>query len=86
MSPTYARLNNVLLAGILAGGEFAICYGVRTVVAPLDQQPQIKHRQALIRRLRWLVPAIFVPTAASSVAVIVLDGRAQGLPSAAPLS
>ncbi|TXK68111.1 hypothetical protein [Paenibacillus sp. N3.4] len=56
-------LVNLFLAGILAGEEFVIFYGVRVPLFALNQQSQIQLRQALIRRLRLLVPAIFVPTA-----------------------
>jgi len=47
---------NLLCAGMLAGEEFVIRYGVRAPVASLDPQPEIQLRQALIRRLRVLVP------------------------------
>jgi Domain of unknown function (DUF1772) len=70
---------NLFFAGVLAGEEFVICYGVRTVVAVLDQQPQIQLRHALIRKLRALVPAIFVLTALSGVAAMSLDGTGVGL-------
>jgi hypothetical protein len=50
---------NLLCAGILAGEEFVICYGVRGPVACLGPQPGIQLREALIRRLRVLIPAIF---------------------------
>jgi len=35
---------------------------------------QIQLRQALLLKLRVLVPAFFVPTAVSGVAIAVLDG------------
>ena len=69
---------NLFFAGVLAGEEFVICYGVRTVVAVLDQQPQIQLRHALIRKLRTLVPAIFILTALSCVAAMSLDGTGPG--------
>ena len=50
---------NVLTAGLLAGEEFVICYGVRRPLAGLEPPASIELRQALIRRLRVLVPAIF---------------------------
>ena len=31
---------NLFFAGVLAGKELVICYGVRTVIAVLDQQPR----------------------------------------------
>jgi Domain of unknown function (DUF1772) len=69
---------NLFFAGVLAGEELVICYGVRTVVAVLDQQPQIQLRHALIRKLRALVPTIFVLTALSEVAAMSLDGSSAG--------
>jgi hypothetical protein len=65
---------SVLFAGLLAGEEFVIRYGVRGPLASLDDQSHILFRQALIYKLRILVPAIFVLTLLSAVAVTVLDG------------
>jgi hypothetical protein len=69
---------NLFFAGVLAGEEFVICYGVRTVVAVLDGQPQIQLRHSLIRKLRALVPAIFTLTALSGIAAMSLDGTGTG--------
>src|SRR6516162_8157713 len=65
-------------AGLLAGAEFIVCFGVRSTIAVLDEQPQIQLRQALIRRLRVLVPAVYVPTLLSAVAMTVLAGTDFG--------
>jgi hypothetical protein len=70
---------NLFFAGLLAGIEFVIHYGLRGPSEVLDEQSQLQLRQALIMRLRVLVPAVFVPTAASGIAVLVLDGGAPGL-------
>ena len=51
---------NLLGAGLLAGEEFTIRYGVRAPIASLDVRPQIALRQTLIRRLRIVVPTVFV--------------------------
>jgi uncharacterized membrane protein len=69
---------NLFCAGIFAGIEFIVCFGVRAPLNVLDEQPQIQIRQALIRRLRVLVPAAFVLTAISGVAVAVLERTAPG--------
>src|SRR5262249_32003283 len=61
-------------AGLLAGAEFIVCFGVRSTITVLDEQPQVQLRQALIQRLRVLVPAVYVPTLLSAVAVTVLPG------------
>ncbi len=69
----------LFFAGLLAGALFVIDYGVgRAVAAVLDDQSQIQVRQALILRLRVLVPAIFVPTVLLGVAITVLDGVDPG--------
>lgn len=66
-------------AGLLAGEEFVIRYGVRGPLASLGDQAHIRMRQALIRPLRVLVPAIYLPTLLSAVAVTALDGASNGL-------
>ena len=77
-SATVLDFVNLFFAGILAGIEIVIHYGLRAPVEVLDEQSQIKLRQALVLRLRVLVPAFFVPTAVSGIAVTVLDGVAPG--------
>ncbi len=52
---------NLFCTGIFAGMEFIVCFGVRAPLNVLDEQPHIQVRQAVIRRLRVLVPAAFVP-------------------------
>ena len=79
-------LVNLFRAGILAGEEFVIRFGVWAPVAGLDERPQIYLRQALIRSLRLLGPAVLVPTVLLGAAVTVLDGFAWALASAAQLS
>jgi hypothetical protein len=69
---------NLFFAGILAGMEIAIHYGFHTPTQFLSDQSQIQLRQALVLRLRVLVPAFFVPASVSGVAVAVLDVDAPG--------
>jgi hypothetical protein len=69
---------NVFFAGMLAGIEFVIHYGLRGPAEVLNEQSQIQLRQALVLRLRVLVPAFFIPTAVSGIAVTVIDGSAPG--------
>ena len=71
---TVLEFVNLFCAGILAGIEFVVRYGIRGSIATLDEQPQIRLRQALIRRLRVAVPVVFASTALSAVAVTVLAG------------
>jgi hypothetical protein len=69
---------NVFFVGMLAGVEFVIHYGLRAPAEILDEQSQLQLRQALVLRLRVLVPAFFVPAAVSGIALTVLDGTAPG--------
>jgi uncharacterized membrane protein len=64
---------NLFLAGLLAGEEFTIRFGVRGPLASLEDIPHIRFRQALIYRLRVLVPAIFGLTILSGLAVLLLS-------------
>src|SRR6185437_3416477 len=68
----------VFFAGLLAGALFVIDYGVRLSLAALEDQVQIQTRQALILRLRIVVPSIFVPTVLLGGAITLLDGGAPG--------
>jgi hypothetical protein len=76
MNPvTVLHFTNLFFTGILAGIEFAIHYGVRAPAEVLSDRAQFQLRQALVLRLRVLVPAFFVPTALSGIAVRFLMGR-----------
>jgi uncharacterized membrane protein len=70
---------SVFGGGLLGGEEFVIRYGVRGPLARLEQEPHIRMRQGLIRTLRVLVPAIFLPTLLFAVAVTLVDGGDNGL-------
>ena len=63
---------NLFFAGMLAGIEFVIHYGLRGPSEILDEQSQLQLRQALVMRLRVLVPAFFVPAAVLGIALTVL--------------
>lgn len=69
---------NLFCAGLLAGAEFIVCFGVRAPITILEVQPQIQLRQALIRRLRVVVPAVYLPTLVSAIAVTFLRGSGDG--------
>jgi hypothetical protein len=68
----------LFFAGILAGIEIVIHYGLRAPAEVLDEPSQIQFRQALVLRLRVLVPAFFIPTVVSGIALTVLEGVAPG--------
>ena len=69
---------NLFCVGILAGEEFTIRFGVRAPLASLDERAHIQLRQALIHRLRVVVPLIFALTTLSAIAVTVAAGFDQG--------
>ncbi len=70
---------SVFFAGLLAGMEFVIHYGIWKPAETLDEHAQLQLRQALVQRLRVLVPAFFAPTAVAAIAAAVLDGSAPGM-------
>ena len=69
---------NLFFAGMLAGIEFVIHYGLRGPSEMLDDHAQLQLRQALVLRLRVLVPAFFVPTAVLRIALAVLNSGTPG--------
>ena len=73
------EFTNLFFAGILAGIEIAAHYGFHAPIMALDEKPQIVLRQGVVRRLRWLAPAFFLPTALSGIALTALDGAAGGV-------
>jgi hypothetical protein len=79
MNPaTVLSFVNLFFTGMLAGMEFVIHYGVSLATEALGDQAQLQLRQALVLRLRLLIPAFFVPTVLSAIAVTILDGTAPG--------
>ncbi len=71
-------LVNLFCAGLLAGEEFVIRYGVRAPIASLDERAHIQVRQALIRSLRVLVPIMFAATLLTGAAATILHGLDTG--------
>src|SRR5205085_2178379 len=70
---------NLFFAGLLAGVEFVIHYGLRAPAEVLDEKSQLQLRQTMVLRLRVLVPAFFLPAAVSGLAVTILNGGAPGI-------
>ncbi|WP_329134939.1 DUF1772 domain-containing protein [Streptomyces sp. NBC_01476] len=69
---------NLFFAGLLAGAELVVRFGVRAPLAALDERPQIRLRQALIRTLRVVVPSLYVPAALTGIAVTVWNASGTG--------
>jgi hypothetical protein len=64
---------SVFFAGLLAGMELVLHYGVTVPTEVLDDRSQLRLRQALVTRLRVLVPALFLPTTAFALAGLLFD-------------
>jgi uncharacterized membrane protein len=77
---------NLFFAGLLAGAEFVVRFGVRAAIGALDPQPSIRLRQALIRTLRALVPGLYLPTLLTGIAVTIWNGGGFALRCAAMLA
>ena len=71
-------LLNVFFAGMLAGSEFIIHYGVHNPAAQLDTHSALVFRKALVLRLRVLIPALFAPTAVLGIGLTVSNSSAPG--------
>jgi hypothetical protein len=69
---------SVFSAGILAGGELGLHYGLRGPTTVLGEQQHVLFRQALALRLRWLVPAVFAIAAVAGIAAATLGGTRPG--------
>ncbi|HEX2912111.1 MAG TPA: anthrone oxygenase family protein [Chloroflexia bacterium] len=65
---------NLFFVGILAGEEFTILSGIRGPLASLEDKAHLRFRQALIYRLRVVVPLIFGLALFSGLAVTILNG------------
>jgi hypothetical protein len=73
------EITNLFFAGILAGLEVAVHYGFHAPTVALDTKAQIRLRQGVILRLRWLVPAFFIPTALTGIALTIVDSKTSSL-------
>lgn len=69
---------SVLLAGLLAGEELIVRYGVHPALVALDDVTQIRARQSLIYKMRVLVPVLFFATLGTAVAALAVGGTDAG--------
>ena len=74
MTVQILSLVNLFFAGLLAGEELMISFGVRAPLAGLADQPHIELRKALILRLRVAVPILFGLTILTGAVVTWLGG------------
>jgi len=70
MALPYATL---FFLGLLAGIEFLVMFGLRSPLKVLPVEPQIVMRQALVRRLRIIVPMVAMTSVGLSVATSVRE-------------
>ena len=64
--------NPLFLIGVLAGEELIVRYGLHPALSRLDDRAHLLARQALVRRLRVVVPIVMLPAAALVAAVLVV--------------
>jgi hypothetical protein len=68
------ELLELFFVGLLAGFEVAVHYGIGAPPSALTESAQIVLRQAMVRRLRVLAPALFVPSLLLAIRIAV-NGR-----------
>jgi uncharacterized membrane protein len=76
---TIVAVTSVFLAGLLAGEELIVRYGVHPALIALDDVTQVRARQSLIYKMRVLVPVVFFATLAAAVAALLVGGADAGL-------
>jgi uncharacterized membrane protein len=68
----------LFLAGLLAGVEFVVRYGVQPALGRLEDRAHLLARIALVHRMRFVVPALIIPTVVAAIVTVVLDGTNVG--------
>ncbi|PZQ90664.1 MAG: DUF1772 domain-containing protein [Leifsonia xyli] len=76
---TWLQFAGVFLAGILAGEELIVRWGVQPALHRLDDRSHVHARMALVRRLMVAVPVIMIPTVIVAILVVVFAGTGPGL-------
>jgi hypothetical protein len=70
----------LFLLGVLAGEELIVRYGIHPALSSMDDRTHLLARQALVRRLRVLVPIVMLPAAAfTAVGLITVTGPGLAL-------
>ena len=70
----------LFLAGLLAGIEFVVRYGIHPALTALPDRTHLAARHEVVRIVRAIVPAILLPSVVVAVAVLVVSGPGAGLP------
>lgn len=74
--PEALRIATLVFAGLLAGEEFIVRWGVAPALRALDDGAHVAARIALVRQLRVVVPALIVPTVVTSTVAAPWAGTA----------
>lgn len=69
----------LVLAGLLAGEETIVRWGVQPALRSLPDDAHVRTRIALVKRLKVVVPILMVPTVLASIALLVVEGGSAGL-------
>lgn len=69
----------LFLAGLLAGEELIVRYGIQPALRGMTDRAHIEARVALVQRLKIVVPMLMVPAVLVAVAVLAVSGGGAGL-------
>ena len=77
---TVLSLVGLFLAGLLAGIELVVRYGVHPALVALPDREHLEARHQIVRFVRVIVPSILVPSVLIGIAVLIFTGAGDGLP------
>jgi hypothetical protein len=66
----------LVLAGLLAGEELIVRWGIQPALRGLGDRAHVEARVALVRSLRIAVPILMLPTVITAVAVLIGEASA----------
>jgi hypothetical protein len=69
----------LLFAGLLAGFEIGVHYGIGSPPSSLTEASQILLRQAMVLRLRVLAPVLFLPALAFGISLTVQERHSEAV-------
>lgn len=70
----------LFLAGILAGMELVVRYGIHPALMRLPDRAHLEARHEVVRVVRVMVPAVLLPSVLVGVAVAILSASDAGSP------
>jgi hypothetical protein len=72
------QLFGLIAVGLLAGTEYVVRWGVQPALSSLDDASHLPARQALVRSLRGLVPALMIPAVLLNLVALASGGSGAG--------